>query len=116
MPRSEEVYLKDIRKSIRQIVKYTKNFSFDRFASDEKTIDAVLRNLEIIGEAVKKLPESLKQQYSQIEWKKIASLRDILIHEYFGIDIEIIWDILSNKLPSLQKTINSILKKYRDEK
>ena len=69
----------------------------------------MVRNLEVIGEAVKKIPEDMRQKHAGIDWRKIAGLRDILIHEYFGIDIEINWDIVQNKLPSLEGSIRSML-------
>ncbi|MBM4324677.1 MAG: DUF86 domain-containing protein [Deltaproteobacteria bacterium] len=72
-------------------------------------MDAVVRNLEIIGEAIKKLPEDIRLKYPEVEWKKIAGLRDILIHEYFGVDHEIIWDIIQNKLPLLKEQIRQML-------
>ncbi len=72
-------------------------------------MDAVVRNLEIIGEAVKMIPESTRLAHPNIEWKKLASLRGILAHQYFGVDTEISWDVLQNKLPALEKEINEIL-------
>ena len=72
-------------------------------------MDAVVRNLEIIGEAIKKIPDEIRAKYPDVEWKKIAGLCDILIHEYFGIDTEIIWDVILNKLPALAGQIRKIL-------
>ena len=69
---------------------------------------AVVRNLEVIGEAVKQLPDELTQQQFHVEWRKIAGLRDILIHHYFGIDVGIIWDVVQNKLPDLERQIRTI--------
>ena len=86
MRRDYKVYLEDILEAISKIRKYTAGFSQDDFFKDEKTIDAVIRNLEIVGEAVKKVPEDICGQYPDVEWKKIGGLRDILIHEYFEID------------------------------
>jgi uncharacterized protein with HEPN domain len=90
MPRDSRVYLEDILEATRKITVYTAGLSKAAFLEDEKTIDAVVRNLEVIGEAVKKLPEDLRAKHSAVEWKKIAGLRDILIHEYFGLDAEIV--------------------------
>jgi uncharacterized protein with HEPN domain len=109
MPRDFRLYLEDVIEAIAKIRRYTAGLSFHQFAEDEKGVDAVVRNLEVIGEAVKKIPEDMRQKHVGIDWRKIAGLRDILIHEYFGIDVEIIWDIVQNKLPSLEASIRSML-------
>ena len=75
-------------------------------------IDGVVRNLEVIGEAVKKIPQNVKIKSPKIEWKKIAGLRDILIHEYFGIDVEIVWDIVKNKIPKLKEEVSKIFRAF----
>ncbi len=80
----------------------------ERLAADQLRLDAVVRNLEVIGEAVKQLPEEITQQQSHVEWRKIGSLRDILIHHYFGIDVGIIWDVVQNKLPDFERQIRTI--------
>jgi uncharacterized protein with HEPN domain len=108
MPRDYKVYLDDIREAIQKINLFTKGFSKYALQQDPKTLDAVVRNLEIIGEAVKNIPDSIRAKYYATGWKKIAGLRDILVHEYFGIDMDIIWDIIQNKLPVLQKQIDEI--------
>lgn len=110
MLREYKIYLQDILRSISRINKFITNVSFDDFEKDEKTIDAVVRNLEIIGEAVKNIPEEIRKEYKDIEWRKIAGLRDILIHHYFGINLPIIWDIVTQKIPPLEKQIQSIVK------
>ena len=109
MPRDFRVYLEDILEATRKITAYTGSLAKAAFLEDEKTIDAVVRNLEVIGEAVKKLPEDLRAQHSAVEWKKIAGLRDILIHEYFGLDAEIVWDIVQNKVPALDREVRTML-------
>ena len=109
MPRDSRVYLEDILEATRKIVSYTQNHTKAAFLEDEKTFDAVVRNLEVIGEAVKKLPEDLRAQHPALEWKKMAGLRDILIHEYFGLDTEIVWDIVKNKVPTLDRQIRAML-------
>ena len=105
MSRDYKVYLEDILEAIDKIRTYTVGMSAGTFAADSKTLDAVLRNLEVIGEAVKRVPDEVRSQHQQVEWKKIAGLRDILIHQYFGIDAEIIWDVVQNKLPELERQI-----------
>jgi uncharacterized protein with HEPN domain len=109
MPRDFRLHLEDIIQAIAKIQRYTAGISFQQFSKDEKAVDAVVRNLEVIGEAVKRIPDEMRQKDQAIDWKKIAGLRDILIHEYFGIDTEIIWDIVQNKLPSLEQSIRGML-------
>ena len=86
MPRDYKVYLEDILEAIGKVSRYTVGLSQEAFSGDEKTLDAVVRNLEVIGEAIKKVPGKIRSKYPEVEWKKIAGLRDILIHEYSGID------------------------------
>jgi len=109
MPRDYKVYLEDMLEAIQKIHRYMEGLSFESFALEEKTVDAVVRNLEILGEAVKQIPDSLRLEYPQVDWSRIAGLRDILIHQYFGIDLTIVWDIVENKLPTLELQINQIL-------
>ncbi|MBL8190023.1 MAG: DUF86 domain-containing protein [Acidobacteria bacterium] len=90
MLRDYKTCLDDIGEAIGKIGRYTAGLNIETLANDEKTLDAVIRNLEIIGEAVKNVPDEIRQQYPETEWKKVAGLRDILIHRYFGIDLEII--------------------------
>lgn len=109
MRRNSRMYFEDILDSASKIIQYVEGFSLDEFRRDQKTIDAVVRNLEIIGEAAKKISEAQRKQYSHVEWKKIAGLRDMLIHEYFGVDIEIIWDIVHSKIPLLIEQISNLI-------
>lgn len=102
MPRTDKAYLNDILGAISKIEKYINNISFSQFSKNELVQDGVVRNLEIIGEAIKNISFDIKQKTSEIEWKKISGLRDILIHAYFGVDRQIIWDIVKNKLPDLK--------------
>ena len=89
--------------AIERIEEYTEGLDFDDFLENKLVQDAVVRRLEIIGEAVKIIPEDIRNKKPEIEWRKIAGLRDILIHAYFGIDFDIIWDIVKNKLPELRE-------------
>jgi uncharacterized protein with HEPN domain len=107
--RDARIYLDDILNSITRIESYVGQMTSEDFESDEKTQDAVIRNLEIIGEAVRKLPETIIQSQPEMEWHKIKALRNILVHEYFGINIEIVWDVVQNKLPQLKSKCHDIL-------
>ena len=101
--------LNDIRQAIDRIEQYIKNLSFDAFSDDQKSVDAVVRNLEIIGEAASRLPDEFKEKYSEVEWYKVVGLRHRIVHEYFGIDLEIIWHILQKDLPELRQKITRIM-------
>ena len=105
MSRNLDLYLHDILISISKIERYTANLTRESFAADERTFDAVAYTLQMIGEAVKNIPDELRDRYPQIEWRKIAGLRDILAHVYFSIDDEIIWDIVQTKLTGLRECI-----------
>lgn len=107
MPRDFEVYLEDILQATSKIRGYTAGLTRESFAQDSMRIDAVIRNLEIIGEAAKMIPESMRGDYPSIEWKKIAGLRDILAHHYFEVDLDIVWDVLQNKLPTLETELRA---------
>ena len=109
MSRDYKAYLMDIVESISKIKEYTKDVTREEFFRNKLLQDAVVRNLEIIGEAVKKIPAEIKNAKPDVEWRKFAGLRDILIHAYFGIDVEIIWDVISHKICILEKHIKDIL-------
>ncbi len=106
--RNYKLFVEDIKQAIQKIIKYTQNLSFDDFSHDEKTIDAVIRNFEIIGEAAKNIPDSIKESHPEIDWKAIIGMRNITIHEYFGIDLEEIWETIKDDIPQLELHINSI--------
>ena len=103
--RDSKVYIQDIKDAVRRIETYTKGITFASFENNQMLVDAVIRNLVIIGESVKNLPEDIKKEFPDVEWKKIAGLRDILVHAYFGINKKIVWDIIKNKVPELQQLL-----------
>lgn len=102
-------FLEDIIESISKILNYTKSYNYDNFKSDDKTVDAVIRNLEIIGEASNKIPKNIKEKYASVPWDEMYRMRNKAIHEYFGIDHEIVWDIIVNYLPENLSQIKEIL-------
>lgn len=109
MPRDYRLSLEDIRDATEKIREYTAGMTQEDFDNDSKTIDAVVRNLEIIGEAVKQLPDEIRNRDPAVEWKRIAGLRDILIHRYFGVDLEILWEIVQENVPELEQSVGTIL-------
>ncbi|OGD87944.1 hypothetical protein A3J17_00510 [Candidatus Curtissbacteria bacterium RIFCSPLOWO2_02_FULL_40_11] len=109
MQRDIGLYLDDILESIEKIEEYTHDLSEEEFSRNTETQDAVLRRLAIIGEAVKHLPEDLKEKHKQIPWKQIAGARDIFVHEYFGVGIERVWETIQEDLPELKKVVEEII-------
>jgi uncharacterized protein with HEPN domain len=103
------VSLQDILEAANWIDEYIRGISFEQFRADRKTVDAVVRNLEIIGEAAKNIPQPLREKSPQIPWARRAGLRDLLIHAYFGVDIDIIWDVVQNKLPALKVQVSELI-------
>lgn len=108
--RSDKELLNDIFLSLERIQSYISGLSYDDFSSDPKTQDAVVRNIEILGEASKKLSEDIKELYNEIPWKMIAGTRDGLIHDYFGVNIDIVWEIATIDVPELKEKIAKIRK------
>ena len=111
MPRNYKIYLNDILASIAKIEEYTKDVSFEEFSEDSMREDAIIRNLITIGEAVKGIPKDIKSKSPETEWEEVAGFRDILIHQYFGTDLETVWDIIKNDLPKLKRSTESLIKK-----
>lgn len=106
--KDDRIYLLHIRDAIQQILDYTQPGRASFFA-DRKTQDAVVRNLEIIGEATKRLSQSLKDAHPDIAWKPIAGMRDKLIRDYFGINLQLVWDVVDRDLPALERKITQLL-------
>ena len=110
------LYLEDIALSMLRVQEYITGLDFPQFKQDYKTIDAVIRNFEIIGEASKNLPKEIKDKYTNVPWEEMYRLRNRISHEYFGIDYEIIWDIATSELPSNYRDVCTILEIERTSK
>lgn len=109
MPREYKQQLDDILEAIGLIREYIGDMDYKAFEGDRKTQDAVIRNIEVIGEAARIVPDAVKSKAAGIEWDKITALRNILIHEYFGVNLKIIWDVVKNKLDALEATCRRLL-------
>jgi uncharacterized protein with HEPN domain len=107
--REVKLLLEDMLESLKKIRRYTNEISFEEFCSDDKTIDAVIRNFEIIGEAANRIPEEIKLDNPEIPWRSLVGLRNRIIHEYFGVDLEIIWDIIENDIEICHDWIETLL-------
>jgi len=112
MRRDVDLYLQDILKCIQSIEDFTKGLSFSDFESNDQVASAVVWKLEVMGEAVKHLPASYRQQHRDVPWAEMAKMRDKMIHFYFGIDFEIIWNVTKKKLPGVKKEIKNLLAQY----
>ena len=108
--RKPELLLQDILESAHKILEYTLNLNFDQFISDSKTVDAVIRNFEIIGEAASRLPNEYKDKHPEINWIRIKGFRNRIVHDYFGVDYKIVWKIIQTDVPQLIESIGKLLK------
>jgi uncharacterized protein with HEPN domain len=107
--RAPELLLKDIVNSIKKIKSYTNGMAFESFQNDDKTIDAVIRNFEIIGEAANRIPDEIKDKFDQINWFRIRGFRNRIVHDYMGVDLQIIWEIVEKNLDELLDQIQDII-------
>ncbi len=110
MRKDPQILIDDIFESIEMIQEYVKGFDEKHFFADKKTQDAVFKRIENMGEAVKRLPQDFKESHKEIPWKKIAGMRNVLIHEYFGIDVKKVWIVAKSDIPELKEKINLIMK------
>lgn len=113
-PRNWRLRLEDILESIARIADYTKGMDEAAFASDQKTIDAVIRNMVVIGEAARFIPSELETKYPHIPWAKMRGFRNVVIHEYFGVSVAILWQTVQRNLPPLVPDLKQILNEYED--
>lgn len=115
MKRNQSLYLGDIKEAIEAVVKFTDGMSYDEFNEDDKTFSAVIRKIEIIGEAVKNLSAEIKDAEPDIPWSVIARMRDRLIHGYFGVDAAIVWKTVKIDLPEILPEVMKLYVKYKDQ-
>jgi uncharacterized protein with HEPN domain len=107
MSRDWRLFLDDILASCEKVRRYTAGMDRSAFFRDDRTYDAVVRNLEIIGEAAKRIPDEARLAMPGIEWRKIAGMRDWIVHAYFGLDPDILWDVIENKVPELDAALRA---------
>ena len=105
-----EEYLKHILQEVEFLLLKSRELSFDDFVKDEVKTRAFLRSLEIMGEATKKIPENFRTSHQNVDWRAMAGMRDRLIHDYFGVDYEIVWDVVINEIPKLKSQLEELLK------
>jgi uncharacterized protein with HEPN domain len=110
MKRDYKLFIKDLLECINKIEDFVVEMSFDEFMKDEKTKSAVVREIEVMGEAVKNIPSSIRERYKDIPWNQMAKTRDKIIHFYFGVDYEIVWRVIRERLPQIKPLVQRILK------
>jgi uncharacterized protein with HEPN domain len=107
-------YLRDMLENANRAIQFTEGMNFESFSKDEKTVYAVIRAVEIIGEATRNIPEEIRTKYPEIPWRDASNMRNKLVHRYFGINLEVIWQTINEDLPMLADTIQEIIR--REEK
>lgn len=115
MERDERVYLNDILDSAKKIEEYVEGLAYDEFELDEKTIDAVIRKFEIIGEASRNISKTIREKYPLVPWGDMIAMRNILAHEYYRVGLEVVWDTIKDDLPKIKYYLEIILHDIKDK-
>jgi len=116
MTRTVDLYVKDIIQNMVDAEEFIQGLSYETFISDKKTFNAVVRSIEVIGEATKSIPESIRSRYPDIPWKEMAGMRDKLIHFYFGVDREAVWLTVKERIPAIRPIFELILRDLENKK
>jgi len=103
-------YIDDIVDAMNKVLKFVEGISYEEFAQDEKTVFAVIRAIEIIGEAVKNIPEDIRREYPEIPWRGMAGMRDKVIHGYFGVNLKVVWETVKERIPEVKPIFEKMLK------
>jgi len=114
MKRNVEIYIKDIIEYMERAENHIRNFQLDQFLKDDKTCDAVIRCIEVIGEAAKNIPEEIRTSYPSISWRDLAGMRDKIIHSYFTVDFETVWLVVKEDIPRLKPMVKKVLDKIEE--
>ena len=114
MKREYKLFIQDIKECIEQIDEFLGNMTLEEFKADEKTSSAVVRKIEIIGEATKNVPKEIRQKYKELPWSDMARMRDKIIHSYFVVDYEVVWKTIQERLPEIKPRIDTILKELEN--
>jgi len=107
-------YIMDIRSECEYLLNRIEKMTYKEFIKNEDLKKAFIRSLEVIGEAAKKIPDEVRSRYSQIKWKNISGMRDVLIHEYFGVDYKVVWKTITERIPELEGVIKKMAKDFED--
>jgi uncharacterized protein with HEPN domain len=119
MPKEKRKYIhfiEDLVNAVNKIERYTKNLHYEEFTDNEMAVDAVIRNFEVIGEAVNNIPDEVKKKYPDVEWSEAVGFRNVLIHNYFGLDLEAVWDTIKKNIPDLKKHVTKVLESEKEKK
>lgn len=108
-------FIEGIVNAMNKSIEFVKGMNYEEFTKDDKTVFAVIRALEVIGEAVKNIPQDIRKNYPEIPWKGMAGMRDKIIHEYFGVDLKLIWETVKKRIPEVKPLFEKMLKDFRKE-